>query len=176
MIQATPEQISIFKQAAAQRYAERGVPPAVAEQLFERQMYKLAVEMGLAPAVKQAKCGGKKKPMRKPVKKAAEAPEIAAVKERWSRIKSSPTVAAIKASPEAAAVKERWARLNKKRPPAPAKSAPAAPKGKPTKPERYAAKKPAAPATEKTSAVELTEITEKLADVIASSIGRQRKR
>ena len=54
--QATPEQIQAFKQGAAQRYQERGLTPAQAEQLFQSYMGKLAEEAGLVPQVDTAKC------------------------------------------------------------------------------------------------------------------------
>jgi hypothetical protein len=51
-VQATPEQIGMFKAGAAQRYQERGVPADVAEQLFENHLAKQATQLGLdsAPA------------------------------------------------------------------------------------------------------------------------------
>ena len=44
---ATDEQIAIFKKAAAARYAERGIPAAKAEELFEATMGKLASSLGI---------------------------------------------------------------------------------------------------------------------------------
>ena len=49
IVAATQEEIVEFKQAAAARYAERGVKPAVADQLFNAQMAKVAAEMNLQP-------------------------------------------------------------------------------------------------------------------------------
>lgn len=46
---ATPSEIAEFKQAAAARYAEKGVAPEVADQLFNAQMAKIAAEMQLVP-------------------------------------------------------------------------------------------------------------------------------
>jgi len=45
--QATPEQIVEFKQAAADRYTELGVPANVAEQLFKNQLAKVASELDI---------------------------------------------------------------------------------------------------------------------------------
>jgi len=39
---ATVDQIATFKAAAAQRYAQRGVDPKVANQLFERKMAEIS--------------------------------------------------------------------------------------------------------------------------------------
>lgn len=47
---ATDAEIIEFKTAAAQRYAEAGVPPHIADQLFEAQMAKVAAELNLQPA------------------------------------------------------------------------------------------------------------------------------
>jgi len=46
---ASVEQIAIFKRAAARRYAERGIPPAQAEQLFNKMMDKLSSDLGVKP-------------------------------------------------------------------------------------------------------------------------------
>jgi len=45
--EATPEDIAQFKHAAAQRFKERGVPPALAEAAFERYMGKVAGQLGI---------------------------------------------------------------------------------------------------------------------------------
>jgi hypothetical protein len=45
--QATIEQIATFKQAAARRYAERGIDPKTANALFDRKLSGLASAMGL---------------------------------------------------------------------------------------------------------------------------------
>jgi len=42
---ATPEQIGIFKLAAARRYKKRGVPPQVAEQALNQYLAKTAEAM-----------------------------------------------------------------------------------------------------------------------------------
>jgi len=42
---ASQEEIAEFKMAAARRYAEAGVPPQVADQLFNTQMAKMAAEL-----------------------------------------------------------------------------------------------------------------------------------
>jgi len=47
MTAATPEQITIFKQAAAARYLERGVDPRTATYLFDTHMDKVAKELGI---------------------------------------------------------------------------------------------------------------------------------
>lgn len=44
---ATTEQIAIFKQAAARRYAERGIDPKTANAIFNRKLAGLASAMGL---------------------------------------------------------------------------------------------------------------------------------
>ena len=49
IVAATQEEIVEFKQAAAARYAERGVKPEVADRLFNAQMAKVAAEMNLQP-------------------------------------------------------------------------------------------------------------------------------
>lgn len=49
IVAATQEEIVEFKQAAAARYAEAGVKPEVADQLFNAQMAKVAAEMNLQP-------------------------------------------------------------------------------------------------------------------------------
>lgn len=46
---ASVEQIAIFKQAAARRYAERGIAPKQAEQLFNKMMEKLGSDVGMKP-------------------------------------------------------------------------------------------------------------------------------
>jgi hypothetical protein len=53
---ATEEQIAVFKKAAAAEYAKHKVPPAVADQLFNAYMAKLAVDLGIAapPLTKRA--------------------------------------------------------------------------------------------------------------------------
>lgn len=53
IVPATPSEIAEFKQAAAARYAEKGVAPEVADQLFNAQMAKIAAEMQLVPQVPQ---------------------------------------------------------------------------------------------------------------------------
>jgi len=45
---ATPAEIAEFKQACANRYAERGIEPQLASQLFDRYMSKTAGELGFA--------------------------------------------------------------------------------------------------------------------------------
>lgn len=52
---ATQEEIAEFKAAAAARYAEAGVPPKVADQLFNVQMAKVAAELDLKPTVNPEK-------------------------------------------------------------------------------------------------------------------------
>ena len=52
---ATEAEIVEFKTAAAQRYAERGVDPKVADQLFEAQMAKVAAELNLQPVARSEK-------------------------------------------------------------------------------------------------------------------------
>ena len=47
IVPATVEQIAIFKQAAAQRYAELGVDSAIASDLFEIKMADVARDLGL---------------------------------------------------------------------------------------------------------------------------------
>jgi hypothetical protein len=55
MMEATPEQIGLFKAGAAQRYHERGVDPKSAQVLFDIHMSKAAEAMGITrPAVKAA--------------------------------------------------------------------------------------------------------------------------
>jgi len=55
IVPATQAEIAEFKQAAAARYAERGVSPEQADKLFNVQMAKLAAEMQLVPKVDTAK-------------------------------------------------------------------------------------------------------------------------
>lgn len=44
---ATVEQIATFKLAAAQRYSELGIPPELAEQLFEIKLAEIAEDLGV---------------------------------------------------------------------------------------------------------------------------------
>lgn len=52
---ATQEEIVEFKKAAAARYAEAGVPPHIADQLFNTQMAKVAAELNLKPVANPEK-------------------------------------------------------------------------------------------------------------------------
>lgn len=45
--QASVEEIAIFKQAAAARYAARKIEPKLASQLFDRQMSRVGQELGV---------------------------------------------------------------------------------------------------------------------------------
>lgn len=47
--EATPEQIQLFKQGAAERYRELGITPGDADVLFNTHMAKVAKELGVAP-------------------------------------------------------------------------------------------------------------------------------
>lgn len=47
---ASVEQVAIFKRAAARRYAEKGVAPAKAEELFNKMMNKLGSDLGIKQA------------------------------------------------------------------------------------------------------------------------------
>jgi len=71
IVPATQEQIARFKVAAAQRYAERGVKPELADKLFELQLSKMASELGVE--LKAGMCAahkGKAKKKKKLSKKA----------------------------------------------------------------------------------------------------------
>jgi hypothetical protein len=47
IVPATPEQIAAFKLAAAKRYADLGVEPKIANQLFEIKMATIAEDLGM---------------------------------------------------------------------------------------------------------------------------------
>lgn len=49
VVPATTDQIALFKLGAAQYYKKAGVNPAIADQLFNTQMAKMANDMGVAP-------------------------------------------------------------------------------------------------------------------------------
>ena len=78
---ATQAEIAEFKQAAAARFAERGIPPKQAAVIFDAYMRKLAAQLGvstgpspvarkLAEAMKAAACKAKAKGKKPAVKKA----------------------------------------------------------------------------------------------------------
>ena len=56
--QASPEEIAAFKKSSAARYAERGIDPAKATELFDGQMKKLSEQVAAeqsAEVTKQAR-------------------------------------------------------------------------------------------------------------------------
>lgn len=55
IVPATPEQIAEFKMAAAARYAEKGIAPDKANELFNAQMAKMAAELQITEPVTEVK-------------------------------------------------------------------------------------------------------------------------